>query len=157
MSLWNTDKWGVWYVVNIFSAFKLLNSFSLGLARSVIGAFFVFLFYFLESTILYCSLRQLFFSAKINNILWILCRVDKKGMICDQLGVFRVNCIDCLDRTNVVQSAIARIILETQVTCHAKLWFYESVKEHRYFFFLFHFRLECLSLSWIFCWQMSKS
>ena len=55
------------------------------------------------------------FAAKIDNILWILCRVDKKGMICDQLGVFRVNCIDCLDRTNVVQSAIARIILETQV------------------------------------------
>ena len=42
-------------------------------------------------------------------------RVDKKGMICDQLGVFRVNCVDCLDRTNVVQSAVARLILETQV------------------------------------------
>ncbi len=45
----------------------------------------------------------------------IFCRVDKKGMICDQLGVFRVNCIDCLDRTNFVQSAIARLILETQL------------------------------------------
>lgn len=31
------------------------------------------------------------------------CWVDKEGMICEQKGVFRVNCIDCLDRTNVVQ------------------------------------------------------
>ncbi len=41
-------------------------------------------------------------------------RVDQKGMICDQQGVFRINCIDCLDRTNIVQSAIAKVILETQ-------------------------------------------
>jgi len=36
-------------------------------------------------------------------------------MICEQRGVFRVNCVDCLDRTNVVQTAIARIVMETQV------------------------------------------
>ena len=47
----------------------------------------------------------------------ISCRVDKKGLICAQAGVFRVNCVDCLDRTNVVQSAIARVMLETQVRC----------------------------------------
>ncbi|XP_065844054.1 phosphatidylinositide phosphatase SAC2-like [Oscarella lobularis] len=29
-----------------------------------------------------------------------------------QIGVFRVNCMDCLDRTNVVQSALARAVLE---------------------------------------------
>lgn len=29
-------------------------------------------------------------------------------MRCRQSGVFRTNCIDCLDRTNVVQSMIAR-------------------------------------------------
>lgn len=32
-----------------------------------------------------------------------------------QRGVFRVNCIDCLDRTNVVQSAFAREVLNTQL------------------------------------------
>ena len=32
-----------------------------------------------------------------------------------QTGVFRVNCIDCLDRTNVVQSMLARVVLETQL------------------------------------------
>lgn len=31
------------------------------------------------------------------------CWKDKQGHICSQTGVFRVNCIDCLDRTNVVQ------------------------------------------------------
>jgi hypothetical protein len=32
-----------------------------------------------------------------------------------QTGVFRVNCIDCLDRTNVVQSMLARTVLEAQL------------------------------------------
>lgn len=32
-----------------------------------------------------------------------------------QNGVFRVNCIDCLDRTNVVHSMLARAVLETQL------------------------------------------
>ncbi|XP_022670373.1 phosphatidylinositide phosphatase SAC2-like isoform X1 [Varroa destructor] len=34
--------------------------------------------------------------------------------VCEQAAVFRVNCIDCLDRTNVVQTAIARDVMETQ-------------------------------------------
>ncbi|GAB1607685.1 hypothetical protein Ahia01_001052400, partial [Argonauta hians] len=42
------------------------------------------------------------------------CWVDSKGSICEQKGVFRINCVDCLDRTNVVQTAIARIVMETQ-------------------------------------------
>ena len=42
--------------------------------------------------------------------------VDSHGKVCDQRGVFRVNCVDCLDRTNVVQTAIARAVLETQLT-----------------------------------------
>lgn len=33
----------------------------------------------------------------------------------NQNGVVRTNCVDCLDRTNVVQSSIARIILEKQL------------------------------------------
>jgi hypothetical protein len=42
-------------------------------------------------------------------------RVDNQGVIWEQQGVFRVNCMDCLDRTNVVQAALARYVLETQV------------------------------------------
>lgn len=33
----------------------------------------------------------------------LYCWVDREGTICSQKGVFRINCIDCLDRTNVVQ------------------------------------------------------
>lgn len=40
------------------------------------------------------------------------CWKDSEGIICSQKGVFRVNCIDCLDRTNVVQvCSIYTIIL----------------------------------------------
>ena len=42
--------------------------------------------------------------------------VDTHGKVCEQRGVFRVNCVDCLDRTNVVQTAIARAVLETQLS-----------------------------------------
>lgn len=42
-------------------------------------------------------------------------RVDQAGVICKQEGIFRVNCMDCLDRTNVVQAAIARAVMEQQV------------------------------------------
>ena len=50
-----------------------------------------------------------------------LFRVDSSGTICEQRGIFRTNCIDCLDRTNVVQSAIARVVLEIQVTITARI------------------------------------
>ena len=32
-----------------------------------------------------------------------------------QEGVFRTNCIDCLDRTNVVQSMLAHLTLQNQL------------------------------------------
>uniref|UniRef100_A0AAY4C6S2 Inositol polyphosphate-5-phosphatase F n=1 Tax=Denticeps clupeoides TaxID=299321 RepID=A0AAY4C6S2_9TELE len=41
--------------------------------------------------------------------------VDQAGVICQQEGVFRVNCMDCLDRTNVVQAAVARAVMEQQL------------------------------------------
>jgi hypothetical protein len=42
------------------------------------------------------------------------CWHDKQGPICIQKGVFRVNCIDCLDRTNVVQTALGKAVMEIQ-------------------------------------------
>ncbi|KAJ8686238.1 hypothetical protein QAD02_022032 [Eretmocerus hayati] len=42
------------------------------------------------------------------------CWHDKQGPICTQKGVFRVNCIDCLDRTNVVQTALGKAMMEMQ-------------------------------------------
>ena len=41
------------------------------------------------------------------------CWVDEQGVICRQNGVFRVNCIDCLDRTNVVQVSLFIFIFST--------------------------------------------
>ncbi|KAF9053929.1 hypothetical protein BDZ89DRAFT_1153595 [Hymenopellis radicata] len=49
--------------------------------------------------------------------LW-LCEED---VLSTQKGVFRVNCIDCLDRTNVVQSAFARYVLGRQLGAVALL------------------------------------
>lgn len=43
------------------------------------------------------------------------CWRDAKGSICDQKGVFRVNCMDCLDRTNVVMTAIGKTMIEMQL------------------------------------------
>ncbi|XP_078311930.1 phosphatidylinositide phosphatase SAC2-like isoform X2 [Crassostrea virginica] len=43
------------------------------------------------------------------------CWLSREDTICEQRGVFRVNCVDCLDRTNVSQTAIARIVMETQL------------------------------------------
>ncbi len=41
---------------------------------------------------------------------------DPSGtVVCVQQGVFRTNCIDCLDRTNVVQSMLAQKCLESQL------------------------------------------
>ncbi|CAL4085307.1 unnamed protein product [Meganyctiphanes norvegica] len=45
----------------------------------------------------------------------LYCWVDREGTICRQNGVFRINCIDCLDRTNVVQTAFAKSVLENQI------------------------------------------
>lgn len=41
--------------------------------------------------------------------------IDVSGVPKRQSGVFRVNCVDCLDRTNVVQSMLARVALDMQL------------------------------------------
>ncbi|VDM23191.1 unnamed protein product [Hydatigera taeniaeformis] len=43
------------------------------------------------------------------------CWLHKDYLICKQEGVFRVNCVDCLDRTNLVQSVFATSVIEIQV------------------------------------------
>ncbi|ORX47430.1 hypothetical protein DM01DRAFT_1339064 [Hesseltinella vesiculosa] len=40
---------------------------------------------------------------------------DRDTVFCEQSGVFRTNCMDCLDRTNIVQSAFARHVLNLQL------------------------------------------
>ena len=43
-------------------------------------------------------------------------KVMNGAILSRQTGVVRTNCLDCLDRTNVVQSVIARLILEKQLS-----------------------------------------
>jgi len=47
--------------------------------------------------------------------------VSDSVVLAQQKGVFRVNCIDCLDRTNVVQSAFGREVLSSQLEALALL------------------------------------
>lgn len=42
--------------------------------------------------------------------------IDSHGIICEQQSTFRVNCMDCLDRTNVCQTAFAKYTLECQLS-----------------------------------------
>ncbi|KAJ6525593.1 SacI homology domain-containing protein [Mycena capillaripes] len=46
---------------------------------------------------------------------------EHQGYLWISEGAFRVNCIDCLDRTNVVQSAFARYVLNNQLGAVALL------------------------------------
>ncbi|XP_046911596.2 phosphatidylinositide phosphatase SAC2 [Dermatophagoides farinae] len=43
------------------------------------------------------------------------CWIDNDGVICEQRGVFRINCVDCLDRTNIVMTAIAKAVMDIQL------------------------------------------
>lgn len=48
---------------------------------------------------------------------WYAGTVTQEGLQVQerQVGIVRTNCMDCLDRTNVVQSAIGRLILGRQL------------------------------------------
>ncbi|CAM9711482.1 phosphatidylinositol-3-phosphatase SAC1 [Lethenteron reissneri] len=60
--------------------------------------------------------------------------VDNEGKVAQQQeGVFRTNCIDCLDRTNVVQSMLARRSLQSQLQRVGILHAGQRVEEHAEF------------------------
>ncbi|VDP06004.1 unnamed protein product [Soboliphyme baturini] len=51
----------------------------------------------------------------INRFGYFVSKKNDPGYCKQQEGVFRTNCIDCLDRTNVVQSLLAKYVLESQL------------------------------------------
>ena len=53
------------------------------------------------------------------NVNVCVCRfeLEQNAVLSEQKGVYRVNCLDCLDRTNVVQSYVAKEVLLTMVSC----------------------------------------
>jgi hypothetical protein len=54
-----------------------------------------------------------------------------------QKGVIRTNCMDCLDRTNVTQSALARWTLNKQFRAVGILSHKESIEDHEGFMAMF--------------------
>ena len=60
-----------------------------------------------------------------------------KSTINLQEGIFRTNCIDSLDRTNVVQKLIATLSLENQLKQLYILHSGEKLEDHPNFEFLF--------------------
>jgi hypothetical protein len=60
--------------------------------------------------------------------------VSQTGQIeCQQTGVFRTNCIDCLDRTNVVQNLFAKRILEKQLQQYNIIKYEETIDSYQQF------------------------
>ncbi|XP_042515795.1 phosphoinositide phosphatase SAC8-like isoform X3 [Macadamia integrifolia] len=58
------------------------------------------------------------------------CFIDSEGeILAEQKGIFRVNCIDCLDRTNVTQSYLARESLNSQLRKIGALSFTECISK----------------------------
>ena len=63
--------------------------------------------------------------------------ISPPSIMCQQEGIFRTNCIDSLDRTNVVQGLIARRSLESQLRRLAILPSSESIRDYNDFEFLY--------------------
>uniref|UniRef100_A0A7S1KPB5 SAC domain-containing protein n=1 Tax=Percolomonas cosmopolitus TaxID=63605 RepID=A0A7S1KPB5_9EUKA len=51
----------------------------------------------------------------------------------EQKGLFRVNCVDCCDRTNVVETAFGRVLLEQQLKMMGVFSPHESIIHHEKF------------------------
>jgi hypothetical protein len=62
------------------------------------------------------AIQRLVTATRSLNKKFKFCWVDtnvSSGPLCRQDGVFRVNCMDCLDRTNVVQTAFCKEVLQS--------------------------------------------
>ncbi|KAG6878600.1 hypothetical protein C0993_003055 [Termitomyces sp. T159_Od127] len=51
-----------------------------------------------------------------------MCNANSDEIITDQKGVFRTNCLDCLDRTNFVQDILSRMALEQYLLLVHREW-----------------------------------
>jgi hypothetical protein len=58
--------------------------------------------------------------------------VSKDGTLrSQQTGIFRTNCVDCLDRTNVVQTLLAKRILEQQLKHYNIIKYHETIDSYK--------------------------
>ena len=63
--------------------------------------------------------------------------VGEVKVLAKQNGVIRTNCMDCLDRTNVTQSALGRFMLNRQFKAAGILSHKESIEDHEGFMMMF--------------------
>ncbi|KAG6821534.1 hypothetical protein H0H93_000043 [Arthromyces matolae] len=68
------------------------------------------------------SLRLEAIGDHVDKFGFTMCSADSDEIITDQKGVFRTNCLDCLDRTNFVQDIISRTILEQYLLLVHREW-----------------------------------
>ncbi|KAL0949308.1 hypothetical protein HGRIS_009384 [Hohenbuehelia grisea] len=57
----------------------------------------------------------------------VMCDAATDGIITDQKGVFRTNCLDCLDRTNFVQDILSRTAVEQYLFLVHREWVNSNV------------------------------
>lgn len=71
----------------------------------------------------------------IDTFAYSLTETDEKGqdtLILKQNGVFRTNCLDCLDRTNVVQDFLSGFVVELYLQAVGMLGGYEFLRRHSF-------------------------
>lgn len=75
-------------------------------------------------------------AASLQDMAWYHALGDKQ-IVTKQTGVVRSNCMDCLDRTNVMQSALGRWVLERQLRAAGVLSHKEGIEDHPEFLSIF--------------------
>ncbi|KAJ7648494.1 DNase I-like protein [Mycena rosella] len=55
-----------------------------------------------------------------------MCDANSDDLVTEQKGIFRTNCLDCLDRTNFVQEIISRTTLEQYILLVRREWIHSN-------------------------------
>ncbi|KXN89554.1 Inositol-1,4,5-trisphosphate 5-phosphatase 1 [Leucoagaricus sp. SymC.cos] len=61
-------------------------------------------------------------SDNVDKFGFTMCDASTDGIITDQKGIFRTNCLDCLDRTNFVQDIMSKTTLEQYLDLVRREW-----------------------------------
>ncbi|KAF8631620.1 hypothetical protein AX15_002362 [Amanita polypyramis BW_CC] len=70
--------------------------------------------------------RQEGISSHVDRFGFSLCDTSMNEMIAEQRGIFRTNCLDCLDRTNFVQDILSRTALEQCLALIHREWIHSN-------------------------------
>ncbi|KAJ7682572.1 SacI homology domain-containing protein [Mycena polygramma] len=62
----------------------------------------------------------------VDNYGFTMCDAKTDDLVTEQKGIFRTNCLDCLDRTNFVQDILSRMTLEQYILLVRREWIHSS-------------------------------